>query len=331
MKYAEDDVSVYRQKWRIMIGGKLEGLEMVLVDPSNGVEKTLESDISVREGDETGWIFRAKYIPSTAENRRTLWYLASSKTTARYYSGDFYFDAPVPLSDTGSDKNRQRVLNMMQEGSYPYMELSAYQDENGQPFIAYKYFLDDAEDGCSDLWATYNSLALDVVLVALNIDEKRFSTVGIKDISDKLITVKSLNANAKSMVYGSYTGYENGDIQEYPNTIASGYETVRTFYMDYRETLKIRLDSSFKMMSLDVWGDSSAREIFPSIVADLDESGLFGVVRLQTLYSLLSATEEKEQAKSGCLTEEGVLLYVKIDNKYVLKLRIVVHEDGSNE
>ena len=332
VKYAEDDPTVYRQKWRIMIGGCLETLELVTGDPSSGSETLVERDIAVREDSETGWIFRARYVPSTTERQDTLWYLSSSKDPVRYRCGESYFDAPAPLSSVPADKNRQKVLNFLQEASVPFTALSAYVSDYGDPFVAYKYFYDSAEEGYSDLWTTYNSLALDVVLVALNVDERKYCTVGIKDTGDKLITVKSLNGNAKALVYNEFTGYDDGDVQQYPNTVVSGFEGERTFYMDLRETLRLCLQSSFKITSFDVWGDSRAREIFPSVASDLEETGLFATIRLQTLYTMLDTASEssREEARRLCLEREGVILYAKINNKYVVKLRIVVHEDGSN-
>lgn len=330
VKYAEDSNTTYRYRWRIMIGGILEELKLSTVQPETGEETEIKNDIAIRENDQSGWIFRANYVPETTQNNKTLWYIASSKNKVLWYDIDGRFYAPAPVQN-GSIANK--VLNMMEGKAYPEYEpyrLSAF-DVAGNQFEAYYYYYQESDEGFSDLWTTYNSLGQDIVLVALNIETKHCCCVGIKDLGDKQIIVKSLAEppiEYKSIQNGKTikTGYESTDkIQKFPNTLVDGYLNFRTFYMKVDEELKLEISSSFKMENLDVYGSGDAREILPNITADLDLNGMSGEIKLQTYYNMLDGEQKNDKIYNSCITD-GVIVYIVINNTYKILLRIVIYD-----
>lgn len=332
VKYPEDAPEICRYRYRIMVGGCLEDVVMLTVDPESGEEQALDGDIAVREGDETGWILRASCVPTTTENTQTLWYLSDSKKEYLWQDKEGNsFKAPRPV-DSGDIRNK--VLNMMVRTGEEYAGLSDFICDAlaGEFFSPVFYWLDDAEGGRSDLWCTYNSLGTDLVVVAFNTAQKIYACIAIKDLGDKQIIVKSLQGTAEPPLYdkGLSTGYSSGDtVQEYPMTVVEGHEGERTFYMKYDDNLVVEFSSSFKIQDMSAYGDIGARSVFPILDPSVSEDGLSGYLSLRTLLANEQnpSAERMEEIRRQCVqvAGDGVNVYVVFDTKYKVKLRIVIY------
>ena len=197
-KYKNDPNDVCRFKWRIMIGGVLEGIQLIDYSISNDTETILPHEIEIREGDSTSRVFRAKYIPTTIADTTTVWYLAKSDIPILYTNastGDT-FKALEPIDRTNgfAMSKALNILSSVDGGTDGYTVISGYQNSAGKFFKVINYYMRTAEDGVCDIWTTFNSIGQDVILVAFNVETRMYNYVKIKDVGDKQITIRGITS-----------------------------------------------------------------------------------------------------------------------------------------
>lgn len=327
-KYRED--KEYRWKWRIMVGGILEGIQLLTYNNTDG-EKVIEKDLEIKQGDTTGWIFRAKYIPTTTGSLNTLWYIAESKQPQIFTdSNSVQFRAPQPAAKNSMSN---KVLNFM----------GGVNDEKTiGDFTAYYYFEETAVNGVSELWTNYNAIGENCILVALNTDTYMYNCFGINNFMESTVVVRGVNYTSKEVINApkSYKDTSNNVIltpynnlegerteQSYPYTLLDDFPQYRTFYMDVDSTLEITLDSNFQMEQVYATpGNSDARNVFGEIGTDVDINGYKAIIAIATKYCREEEEKRTEKLRVNCLSDETII-NINVNNGLKITMRIVVYDN----
>lgn len=329
-RYKTDPANTYRWRWRIMVGGELEGLDM-MIHSTNGEDRRLADNLlEIHPGDEVSWIFRASYVPTTTSNHETLWYISDTNTTKSYtLPSGAVATLPVPAS-YGSAANRTLYFFDGKEEQKDFGTLQVYY-----------YFLDElSPDGHSDLWTNYGTNGLDCKLVAVNMETGVHNVIDIKNYTQETIIVKgvaqsntsaavkipalanTLKATDKSMDVVITTGYVDDTVynQAYPNTERG--DGFRTFYMPVDSRLLITLESTFDMETVTATGNMFANDSFATNSIYIDEGKRSATIVLSTIYY---ETDTKTPAvKSQSLTDNAIYT-IKV-NTYPIYIKVVTYD-----
>ena len=337
VKYEDDEN--YRWKYRIIIGGVMEGIQLFDV-VSTTEEELLNNDIEIKEGDKYQFKIRAKFVPTTIRgNNDNIWYISGDPLKIGTYSyNSASYEAPVP---TGKNDERANALRL---------SLTENPALNFDGMDFYKYYESSAVNGIDDITVKDNLTGESVYLVCLNKATKKYATVRITDVAEKEITVKSIASNSNAptsykevvsfndsnnsisatrVVNVSVNG-KTGFEQVYPNTIQVGYESSRTFYQKLNSTLILQLESNFDIEDISVIPDSDASSVFAAYTTTISSNGLEGTVNLPTKYSQITKMDESDRnmIQRDCLSHpNGVYLTLRINSKYDLKIRVIVYNN----
>ena len=279
MKYEDDEN--YRWKYRILIGGVLEGMQFVLVESntSEEEEEIVDNTITIQDGDTTGWIFRLKYIPTTYKDNETYFYIGSASSTYGYTILNKTINLPIPAGMTKDNKKVDESLNKTINLSGL---TSATDDVNGDAIpttdttsnLKVKQYVkfDKSDLGYHNLWATYGNNGEDISITAINSASGENTTIYIKNKQTSSITVKSVKgglreAGEKSRVYSEGSVPKEVYVAPY-TTRKSGSSTIYT--------MKASLSTNYNNSYIQEYPNTlkedaiTARTFYTSINSDLD-------------------------------------------------------------
>ena len=347
MKFSEDES--WRWKYRIMVGGVFESMELYTIE--NAAETLISQDIEITDDSQVGWTFRVKYTPSTFAENETYFYLADPTNFGKYLIDGEEVSLPKPL---GATDNRKNCLSYSskQEGSATL---------SGLTLSEYAYFPSN-ENGYHDIYTNYFSTGEDVKLVWFNKNEKAYISVILKNKQSASVILKSEGTYSD----GTYTGYnyiktvinksitikDNSNnfitdtnltknymnsagsyitsIQEYPRTCTDTLGE-RRYFLPLNGYVELTISCSFALESVELELDSQGEgKIGYTLSIPKDNSR----IAKGSIYCLWKAeipknTLSQDDVKSIYLTtEEGCsgTLYLTTESKtYSVPLRFVVY------
>jgi len=358
-KYKNDPNNTYRWKWRIMIGGTLESVDLYQF---SGNQETLANDIiEIREGSETGWILRAKYTPTTSAVSNTLWYVAKDLTTLKTYKWtnpaggtDIVtktLPVPAPLTD-----NSCSVLRMLgsPEPTAEGREINKVDDDS--VLRVYNYFWDTVTNGgISENSINYTNNGEDCVLVAVNLETGLYDTILFKNYQEALVTIKGIGEEAvgtkgntrekngssynKITLYTSYPtstaeqkyydGYGSGFLPSETSGANKNAGNYRVFYMDVDQPFHLVVETTFEIENIAMSGNYYATTTFENISnVFIDSERKRADIYLSTIWHSLPNEDrpDLEDTVKKQNTNRYSELYMTINSKYKVLLKIIVFD-----
>ena len=353
VKY-DDDLS-YRWKIRIMVGGVIEGIRLYVLDTQNSEEEALDDDIVVKEGSAVGWLFRARFIPSTYGDNDLYFYIADTTLQKKYTINGKEITLPSPSGDSvNSEYNSSLTLssennNRVTIGENLTLYKSAYFERNLK--------------GYHDLYTTYNNMGFNIKLVCINPSSGLWTSVNIRSEDSNGLYIKSLrmlgNDDYTSLYTSIYpldeyvtvlkgsttsetvslkTNYSKGDtVQEFPKTVQNGIKD-RMFFIQRNGSIEITLNATFDIKSVSLSYSNDAKKVLSSVNTSVDALNPHtATIEVNTSWHDLSLENKKsyislykEKVKQMFLTpSSGVVTYLKIyadKTTYTVPLRFVVFD-----
>lgn len=338
VRYATDPANTYRWRWRIMVGGELEGIDLYIHSSSG--DKEIENNlIDIREGDLVSWIFRAQYRPAVTANHRTLWYLAESDEKADYIlDNGVTASLPVPTSyNSPTNKTLYFFDGKTTERTFGNLTVYYYKlDEN-------------TENGISDLWTNYGTVGIDCKLVVVNLESGYYNSVDIKNYAKQTVVLKGIsqvNSSGGILISENIpksvtskkavnklesvtidTGYPGTiSVQEYPYT--DRYDRCRTFFASVDSRLVLTFETNFDIESFSITSDINANDTFSPPVSFLNDNKREVKIVINTRYfdakndGSIDEVDKIEIKNNNPI--DDTLFTVKINN-YTVYVKVVVY------
>ena len=243
-KYKNDPNTVYRWKWRIMVGGVLDAIELYIVD--GNTETKLDSNtMDIQEDTLTGWKFKALQVPSSTSNSNTLWYVAKNNQTQEYrwLSNSQVVTAVLPVPAVIGNDNASSVLSMLdgqQISSGVRVNPVSSIEENEKDLKVYNFYWDaSTEEGSSINYINYNNNGSDCVLVVLNLETGVFRTLTMKNYNEASVIIKSLDSTTDPVPAQVKTLRNNSKVTYYTNYSSEQTNADNGYYGQFYGTIEV--------------------------------------------------------------------------------------------
>ena len=327
-KWKDENNVIYRGKYRIMVGGILEGIS--LYKQKGGTKENItQKDIELNTGDDSSFDVLVQYNPSTIkdDNNKVIMYLAKDLTLKTYKLNGKTLSLPTPIDKSTAvgktidlqsaiENNTSYILVDERNNDVPISYYAELDMKNGQNTVWTKYngtgekcFI-IALDYLSGLWTYYTiqqTSSTDHVILSCELHApttlKLFKTTTIPTRSFYSLSSKDKNSYGQDVEEQTSekinTGYNGTEMQKYPNTIQKNCPNSRTFFLKVTEECIIDLETNFEIE--DIYIDHSIDSMQRLKIETGIKDNYSAKIYCNSLYNVMNSDEQKDITDKGKL------------------------------
>ena len=327
-KWKDENNVIYRGKYRIMVGGILEGIS--LYKQKGGTKENItQKDIELNTGDDSSFDVLVQYNPSTIkdDNNKVIMYLAKDLTLKTYKLNGKTLSLPTPIDKSTAvgktidlqsaiENNTSYILVDERNNDVPISYYAELDMKNGQNTVWTKYngtgekcFI-IALDYLSGLWTYYTiqqTSSTGHVILSCELPApttlKLFKTTTIPTRSFYSLSSKDKNSYGQDVEEQTSekinTGYNGTEMQKYPNTIQKNCPNSRTFFLKVTEECIIDLETNFEIE--DIYIDHSIDSMQRLKIETGIKDNYSAKIYCNSLYNVMNSDEQKDITDKGKL------------------------------